>query len=204
MDISGRDRTAAEIFKVIISKGPITLYATNTESSVPIGTIHRHFKEMLETQKIKVYDYTKFGRKKISYGPTLYGFIYFYRVDDEIRKSLASYFDSWTRKEKFRSELIQAGFDEKKLETNSSESKKIFEKFVYFYSGVEDQLAYLVKNLNEVPHDVRWFLGGFLLVRKPEYMKVYEDLLDLMPGLRQDIKNIMQNTMRSDGARKKK
>ncbi|MDE1764740.1 MAG: hypothetical protein KGI27_00555 [Thaumarchaeota archaeon] len=204
MDISSHDKTAAEIFRVIASQGPITLYATNSVSNMPIGTIHRHFKEMLETQKITVYDTVKSGRKKISYGPTVYGFIYFYGIDSKIRENLGTYFDTWIKKEQFCCELRQAGFYAKKIDQNPKESKKIFGKFVYFYSGVEDQLAHLVKNLNEVPRDVRWFLGGFLLVRKQEYLKAYEDLLSLMPGLRKDIGNIIRDTAKSHNSMKKR
>jgi len=85
MDISAHDKTALELFKIVINKGPLTLYSANSRSNMPIGTIHRHFKEMIETEKIMIYEISQAGRKKISYGPTLYGFIYFYRLDDEIK-----------------------------------------------------------------------------------------------------------------------
>lgn len=198
MDISSHDKTALELFKVIINKGPLTLYSANTLSNMPIGTIHRHFKEMIKTEKIMVYQTSSSGRKKISYGPTVYGFVYFYTMDEELRKNLDSYFDSWINNEKFVDDLVESGFDRKKI-TSDKKSKKTFEKFVYFYAGVEDQLNYLVKNLSDVPRDVRWFIGGFLLVRKKEYMQTHEELVTEIPGLRKDISNFLQVMIRSYG-----
>jgi len=203
MDISAHDKTALELYKIIINKGPLTLYSANSRSNMPIGTIHRHFKEMIETEKIMIYEISQAGRKKISYGPTVFGFIYFYRLDDEIKKNLDSYFDTWIKKEKFVEDLKKAGFDEKKITSDAKESKKIFSKFIYFYAGIEDQLEYLVKNLKDVPRDIRWFMGGFLLVHKREYMKAYNDLVRTMPGLRKDISNFLESMIESYGNLKK-
>ena len=203
MDISAHDKTALELYKIIINKGPLTLYSANSRSNMPIGTIHRHFKEMIETEKIMIYEISQAGRKKISYGPTVFGFIYFYRLDDEIKKNLDSYFDTWIKKEKFVEDLKKAGFDEKKITSDAKESKKIFSKFIYFYAGIEDQLEYLVKNLKDVPRDIRWFMGGFLLVHKKEYMKAYNDLVRTMPGLRKDISNFLESMIESYGNLKK-
>jgi hypothetical protein len=203
MDISAHDKTALELFKIIINKGPVTLYSANASSNLPIGTIHRHFKEMVETEKITIYEASASGRKKISYGPTVYGFIYFYRMDNEIKKNLDSYFDSWIRKEKFVKDLEKSGFDKTKILEDKKISKKTFVKFVYFYAGVEDQLYYLVKNLNDIHRDVRWFIGGFLLVRKKEFMKVHEELVVEMPGLRRDISKFLEVMIESYGNLKK-
>ncbi len=203
MDISAHDKTALELYKIIINKGPLTLYSANSRSNMPIGTIHRHFKEMIETEKIMIYEISQAGRKKISYGPTVFGFIYFYRLDDEIKKNLDSYFDTWIKKEKFVEDLKKAGFDEKKITSDAKESKKIFSKFIYFYAGIEDQLEYLVKNLKDVPRDIRWFMGGFLLVHKKEYMKTYDELVKTMPGLRKDISNFLESMIESYGKLKK-
>ncbi|HEX5457906.1 MAG TPA: ArsR family transcriptional regulator [Candidatus Nitrosotalea sp.] len=198
MDISSHDQTALELFKVLINKGPLTLYSANTLSNMPIGTIHRHFKEMIRTEKIMVYQTSTSGRKKISYGPTVYGFVYFYTMDEELQKNLDFYFDSWIKNEKFVDDLVESGFDRKKI-ISDKKSKKTFEKFVYFYAGVEDQLNYLVKNLSDVPRDVRWFIGGFLLVRKQEYMQTHEELVTEIPGLRKDISNFLQVMIKSYG-----
>lgn len=198
MDISAHDKTALELFKVIINKGPLTLYSANTWSNMPIGTIHRHFKEMMRTEKIMVYETSTSGRKKISYGPTVYGFVYFYTMDEELQKNLDFYFETWIKKKKFVDDLVQTGFDKTKISPDRK-SKKTFAKFVYFYAGVEDQLNYLVKNLNDVHRDVRWFIGGFLLVRKKEYMQAHEELVTEIPGLRKDISNFLDAMIKSYG-----
>ncbi len=192
MDISTHDKTSLELFKILVNQGPITLYSVNTSSKLPIGTIHRHFKEMVETEKIMAYESSKSGRKKIAYGPTVYGFVYFYRMDSQIRKNLDSYFDNWTGREKFVKDLEKSGFDRTKLMSDKKMSKKTFAKFVYFHAGVEDQLYHLVQNLNEVHRDIRWFIGGFLLVRKREFMELQEELITEMPGLRNDISKFLE------------
>ncbi len=198
MDISAHDKTALELFKVIINKGPLTLYSANTWSNMPIGTIHRHFKEMIRTEKITVYETSTSGRKKISYGPTVYGFVYFYTIDEELQKNLDFYFETWIKKKKFVDDLLQTGFGKTTISPDRK-SKKTFAKFVYFYAGVEDQLNYLVKNLNDVHRDVRWFIGGFLLVRKKEYMQAHEELVTEIPGLRKDISNFLDAMIKSYG-----
>ncbi len=204
MDISSHDRTASQLFKLILNKGPLALYAANTESDIPIGTIHRHFKEMADTEKIKIYDHGKSGRKKISYGPTLYGFIYFYRIDKDIEKKLENYFDLWVGKKQFLSELKDAGFDEKKIISDSKTSKKIFRKYVHYYTGVEEQLIYFSKNINELPRDIRMFLGEFLVVTKGDYKKLWEELYLSLPGFRENVKDFFEGMIRFYSELKKK
>lgn len=203
MDISAHNKTALEIFKTILEKGPITLYKTNSESNLPIGTIHRHFKEMLSLEIIKPYDVSSEGRRKIEYGPTLYGLIYFYRLDNAIKKNIGKYYEKWVEKNQFVSDLKEAGFDEKTLRTKSSESKKIFEKFVHFYSGVEEELDFFTRNINEISREVRWFLGAFLLVRKKEYMQEYEEIVRSLPGYRSDVSGFLEEIVRSYSKLKK-
>ena len=198
MDTSAHDKTALEIFRILIDMGPLTLYSTNTISNMPIGTIHRHFKDMINTEKIMIYNSSSSGRKKISYGPTVYGFVYFYRMDEKLQKNIDFYFDKWIRNEKFVEDLVKSGFDKTKI-NSEIKSKKTFAKFVYFHAGVEDQLNYLVKNLNEVHRDIKWFIGGFLLVRNKEYMKTHEELVREMPGLRKDISNFLEAMIKSYG-----
>lgn len=204
MDISTHDSTASQLFKLILDKGPLTLYAANTGSDIPIGTIHRHFKEMIDTEKIKVYDHGKSGRKKISYGPTLYGLIYFYRIDKDVEKKLESYFDLWSEKEQFLSELKDAGFDEKKITSDSKTSKKIFRKYVHYYAGVEEQLINFAKNMNELPRDARMFLGEFLVATKSDYKKIWEELYLSLPGFRKNVKDFFEAMIKFYSELKKK
>src|SRR5574338_287883 len=204
MDISAHDKTSSKLFKMILDKGPLTLYAANTESDIPIGTIHRHFKEMSDTEKIKIYDHGKSARKKISYGPTLYGLTYFYRIDKEIEKNLENYFDLWIGKQQFFSELKDAGFDEKKLISDSKISKKIFRKYVHYYAGVEEQLIYFAKNINELPRDIRMFLGEFLVVTKNDYKKLWEELYLSLPGFKKNTKEFFEGMIKFYAELKKK
>ena len=57
--------------------------------------------------------------------------------------------------------------------------------------------------MKDVPRDIRWFMGGFLLVHKREYMKAYNDLVRTMPGLRKDISNFLESMIESYGNLKK-
>jgi hypothetical protein len=50
-----------------------------------------------------------------------------------------------------------------------------------------------------VHRDVRWFIGGFLLVRKKEYMQAHEELVTEIPGLRKDISNFLDAMIKSYG-----
>jgi len=204
MDISGHDKTASKLFRAIAEKGPITLYTTNITSDIPIGTIHRHFKEMADTEKIKIYDHGKSGRKKISYGPTLYGFIYFYRIDHEIEKRLENYYDIWIKKEPFVSELQAAGFDGKKLTNDPKTSKKIFRKYIQYYAGVEEQLANFANNMNMLPRDMRMFLGEFLVATKSEYKKIWEELYSSLPGFRKNVTDFFEEMIKFYKELKKK
>ena len=63
MDISTGNRTSLEIFRLIVEAGPQTLYSVSTQSQFPLGTVHRHFKEMEESEKIAFYDSKIKGRK---------------------------------------------------------------------------------------------------------------------------------------------
>jgi len=123
-------------------------------------------------------------------------------MDEEIRKNLDFYFDTWIKNKKFVDDLVESGFDKTRI-ISEKNSKKTFAKFVYFYAGVEDQLHYLVRNLDDVHRDVRWFIGGFLLVRKKEYMQAHEELVKDIPGLRKDITNFLDAMIKSYGKLKK-
>ena len=74
-DISTKTQTTVDIFKAIMDYGPLTLYSANNKTRIPIGTIHRHFKQLRKANKIRVYTSKRKGRKKIEYGPTIYGMI---------------------------------------------------------------------------------------------------------------------------------
>jgi len=80
-DISTTNQTSVDIFKAIMDYGPLTLYSAKSNTRIPIGTIHRHFKQLNKAGKIRVYESKRKGRKKIEYGPTIYGMISISRPD---------------------------------------------------------------------------------------------------------------------------
>ena len=89
-DMSTSVRTSMDIFRSVMDYGPLTLYSANTKTRMPIGTIHRHFKHLEKEGKIRVYESSKKGRKKIEYGPTIYGILSFYRKDKELAENIYS------------------------------------------------------------------------------------------------------------------
>ena len=69
VDMSTTADTSMDIFEAIMDNGPLTLYSANNKTRIPVGTIHRHFKQLTRTGKIRVYASSSKGRKKIEYGP---------------------------------------------------------------------------------------------------------------------------------------
>lgn len=193
MDMSTHDKTQAGLFRAILDSGPLTLYAANATSSSPIGTIHRHFKEMLESKRIK--SYTKFGdisRRKIHYGPTLLGIIHFYSVDTAIQTKLEDYFLKWIGFEDFIGELRDEGFDVNG--TKPKNVKSLFKKYVHYFAGVEDQINSL-REPEKIPREMLLYIGEFLLVRRPEYLKIWEELYSKMPPIRKNVDGYMESTI---------
>ena len=77
------------------------------------------------------------GRKKIQYGPTLYGLIYYYKQDKKIESLIQNYFLLWIEHKEFQKELEKEGFD---VKGDLKKSKTIFQKYMKYFSAVEDQL----------------------------------------------------------------
>lgn len=192
--MSSFDRTASDIFSLILEKGPLTLYSASTGFKFPIGTIHRHFKEMHSTGKIKVYEKNKKGRKKIPYGPTVYGFISFYGIDKDIQEKLEEYFLKWIDYDEFLSDLIQAGFDSDAV-NQQYKSKKLFRKYVHYFAEVDDQLALLQNGSASIPQELSQFIGEILVSTKPEYVKIWEELYHNCPGIKHNVDTYLKTTI---------
>lgn len=194
MDMSGHEKTQLRLFRLILEEGPLTLYTANTKLDVPIGTIHRHIKELIGSNKIKAYrNLEKSGRKKIPYGPTLVGLVYFYRFDKTIQEQMESHFLKWLEFDDFLSELREEGFTEKNL-ANPKETKTLFKKYIHYFAGVEDQIDSL-RNPDVIPRNVLLYIGEFLLALKPEYIKVWETLYWKMPVIRKNADEYMESTI---------
>lgn len=189
MDMSPHERTQSSLFRTMLEEGPLTLYAANSKSASPIGTIHRHFKQMITNKWLKVYSSQDKSRRKIPYGPTLLGLIHFYRLDKTIQSKLEHHFLKWIRFDEFTVELRDEGFELKTLKV----SKELFRKYIHYFAGVEDQIETL-KEPQTVPRELLLYIGEFLLVRNPEYMKIWEELYGKMPTIRKNVDEYMEST----------
>jgi hypothetical protein len=200
MDMSAHEKTQISLFRTILEDGPLTLYAANTKSTSPIGTIHRHFKQMIDSKWIKVYaGLEDKSRRKIPYGPTLLGIIHFYRLDKTIQSRLEHHFLYWIRFDDFLAELGDEGFDQK----NPKTSKELFRKYIHYFAGVEDQIE-MLREPQAFPRELLLYIGEFLLVRRPEYMKIWEELYKKMPTIRKNVDGYMESTIEFYNTLKKK
>ena len=205
MDISSGTQTAMDIFRLILDEGPLTLYSASKKSSFPLGTIHRHFKEMEKTQKIKVYGNSQNSRKKKPYGPTVFGIASFYDFDKHIRSRLENYFLLWIEHEDFLSDLKESGFDVEKVISNPKTSKELFRKFVIYGAAIEHVLSLLKKDPSILPKQLSVFIGEMLLVSlEPSYLKLWEELYTKLPGLRKEIDDNIKNMIQVQKQLKKK
>ena len=149
MDISQSTRTSLDIFRLIVDQGPLTLYSASSQSSFPLGTIHRHFKEMERSGKIITYQDEDNGRRKKPYGPSIFGFVYFSRIDKTIRSKLENYFLIWSDYKDFQNDLKLNGFDVPEILKNPRKFKELFKKYVEYETKIEDQIDYLKNNWND-------------------------------------------------------
>ena len=194
-DISTANQTSLDIFKAIMDYGPLTLYSANNKTRIPIGTIHRHFKQLSETGKIRVYESNKKGRKKIEYGPTIPGMITFYRRDKEFAKKIENYFLLWIENKEFQKELESEGFD---VSINSlKKSKHVFRKYMNYFSAVEEQIEKIRKGEDIISHNIQVFLGAILLSSNPHYQKLWTELYNELPGMQSSLDDYMQNVIKS-------
>lgn len=194
MDMSTHEKTQVSLFTTILEEGPLTLYAANAKASSPIGTIHRHFKEMEGAGWIKAYSGLNDTRRKIHYGPTLLGVIHFYSLDTRIQERLERYFLKWIGFGDFVLELEEEGFDVS--DSASRELKSLFKKYVQYFAGVEGQIM-LLRQPEKIPREILLYIGEFLLVRKPEYMRIWEELYKRMPVIRKNVDEYMETTLSS-------
>lgn len=186
MDISGSARTGLDIFGLVIDRGPLTLYSASTQSRFPLGTIHRHLREMERTGRISAYA-TSGGRRKKPYGPTVFGFVYYSRIDGRIRDRLENYFLLWLEHGDFRGDLGRNGFDVDELLRHPHRSKALFRKYVEYCSLIEEQLDQIKNDWDSVPRDFAVFIGEvMLLTNRPSHFGTWQELYMRMPGLRRN------------------
>ncbi|WP_316504822.1 helix-turn-helix domain-containing protein [Nitrosopumilus sp.] len=195
-DISKPNPTAVDIFRAILDNGSaLTLYSANSKTRIPMGTIHRHFKQLEKTGKIRVYESKKKGRKKIEYGPTIQGMISFYRQDKEIAKMIENYFLIWIEHKEFQKDLAAEGFNV--TSESLKRSKHVFRKYMDYFAAVEGQIEKIRKGEDAISHDMQIFLGATLLSSNPQYQKLWMDLYNELPGMQKSLDEHMKNMTES-------
>ena len=194
MDMSTAEKTSLDIFKSIMDWGPLSLYSANVKTRMPIGTIHRHMKLLEKTGKIKAYESKTTGRKKIQYGPTIYGMLSFYNQDKKFASSIQNYFLLWIENKEFQNELEKEGFD---VTGNLAKSKQVFQKYMDYFSAVERKMDKIKKGDSVISRDVLILISSGLLSSEPHYQKLWKELYQNLPGVRKDLDEYMTNMIKS-------
>ena len=194
--MSTSNPTSADIFRAIMDNGKsLTLYSANSKTRIPMGTIHRHFKQLEKTGKIRIYESKRKGRKKIEYGPTIQGMISFYRQDKEIAKMIENYFLIWIEHKEFQKELAAEGFNV--TSENLKRSKRVFRKYMDYFAAVEEQIDRIRKGDDAISHDMQVFLGAMLLSSNPQYQRLWMELYRELPGMQKSLDGYMENMTES-------
>lgn len=192
--MSASEKTSLDIFRSIMDLGPLTLYLANSKTKIPIGTIHRHIKHLEKVGKIRVYTSNTKGRKKIQYGPTIFGIISFYRKDRKFASLIENYFLLWIENKEFQKELEKEGFD---ISVKHEKLKKIFKKYMDYGSAIEEQMEKIKKGDNIISRDILILISSGLLSSNPHYQKLWHDLYQNLPGMRKDIDDYMIDMIKS-------
>ena len=194
-DISTSSRTSMDIFKAIMDNGPLSLYSANSKTRISIGTIHRHFKQLSNLGKIRVYESQRKGRKRIIYGPTIQGMISLYRKDKDFAKKIENYFLIWIEDKEFQKELETEGFDISP--DNLKKSKQVFRKYMDYFSAVEEQVERIRNEEDIISHKLQIFFGSMLLSSNPTYRRLWTELYQELPGMQKSLDEHMENMIKS-------
>ena len=201
VNMSTATQTSLDIFKAIMDHGPLTLYSANSKTKISIGTIHRHFKQLSASGKIRVYNLRKRGRKKIEYGPTIYGLIYIYRLDKEFARKIENYFLIWIEYKEFQKDLETEGFDISA--ENLKKSKHVFRKYLEYFSAVEEQIEKIRSGEDSISRDIQVLFGSMMLSSNPHYRKLWIELYSQLPGIEKSLDDHMETMLKSYQAFKK-
>ena len=210
MEISQSETLDSEIFDLILTRGPITVYSASKESEMSLPTIHRHFKQMEKKEEIKIYrtEPHQSGNPKKLYGPTSAGIFEFCSNFENIRKKFDSIFDKWLKEKPFVKDLIQDfGFTEDFINQNPRDVIQICKKFMRFYNDAFDLLD------NEEFVDTHVVEIGFLLLSRKNPKKYFENAKEFykkIPNFRIDMERmfaamqLLQRVLRGDKDLEKK
>ncbi len=175
--------------------GPLTLYSANSKTRIPIGTIHRHFKQLSKSGKIRVYKSKDKGRKKIEYGPTMYGIVSFYKQDMEFAEKIENYYLIWIENKEFQKDLEGEGFDVSK--DNLKKSKQVFRKYMNYFSAVEEQIEKIKNGEDSISRDMQVFFSSMMLSSNPKYQKLWTELYGELPGMQKSLEEYMDSMIKS-------
>lgn len=200
-DMSTVSSTSMDIFRAVIEHGPLTLYSANAKTRMSIGTIHRHFKQLEKSGKIRVYDSENKGRKKIEYGPTIYGMVSFYKQDREFNEKIENYYLLWIENKEFQKELESEGFDVSI--NNLKKSKHIFRKYMDYFSAVEEQIEKIKNGDDVISRNLQIFFSSIILSSNPQYEKLWKELYVELPGMQKSLEDHMDTMIKSYGEFKK-
>ena len=125
----------------------------------------------------------------------MYGMISFYRTDKEFAKKIENYFLIWIEQEGFQKELAEEGYDISY--ENLRKSKKIFRKYMDYFSAVEKQIEKIRKGENTVSHDIQILLGSMMLSSNPYYQKLWIELYNELPGMQKSLDEYMNTIINS-------
>lgn len=193
-DMSTSHSVSMDIFMKIMDFGPQTLYSTNASTGISIATIHRHIKQLEDSGKIKIYQSASKGRKKIEYGPTLYGIISFYRHNKNFSDKIQNYFLLWIENKVFQKELENEGFD---ISGDLKRSKQVFQEYMEYFSAVEEQIEKIKNGESAVSRDILILISSGLLSSDPHYQKLWENLYQNLPGMRKSLDDFMTNMIKN-------
>lgn len=194
MDMSTSKKNSLDILRSILDLGPLSLYTANLKTRIPIGTIHRHIKILEKAGKIRIYESNTKGRKKIQYGPTIYGMVSLYRQDKKFASSILNYFLLWCENKEFQKELEKEGFD---VTMNIIKSKLVFKKYIDYFSAVEEQIEKIKNEENVISREVLILISSGLLSSDPYYQKLWKELYQNLPGMRKELDEYMTNLIYS-------
>ena len=194
-DMSTATDTSMDIFEAIMDNGPLTLYSANNKTKIPVGTIHRHFKQLTRTGKIRVYASSSKGRKKIEYGPTMYGIVSFYREYRKFAEKIENYYLIWIENKEFQRELEEEGFDTSPK--NLKKSKRVFRKYMDYFSAVEAQIENMRNGEDSISREMQIFFSSMMLSSDPRYRKLWMELYCELPGMQKSLEAHMKSTIRS-------
>ena len=195
VDISTAAQTSMDIFRAIMDHGPLTLYSANSKTRMSIGTIHRHFKQLNKSGKIRIYESENKGRQKIKYGPTMLGIVSFYKQDKEFAEKIENYYLIWIENKEFRKDLEGEGFN---VSIDSlKKSKHVFRKYLNYFSAVEDQIEKIRSGEDTVSRDMQIFFSSMILSSDPKYQKLWIELYSELPGMQKSLEEYMNAMLRS-------